>query len=244
MSEKYKFSDPEGTYFMTMSVVGWIDLFTRPELKHVILDSLKYCQREKGLVINAWCLMHSHLHLIARTSKVPLQEIMRDFKKFTSKEIIKVINRINESRKSWMLDMFSGVADGLKRVENYKVWQDGNHPELIFSSEFQKQKLNYVHQNHVEAEFVCEPEYYLYNSARDYRSNWKGLIEIEATELKENWHALQTRANLGFQKQKLNYVHQNHVEAEFVCEPEYYLYNSARDYCSNWKRLIEIELLS
>lgn len=179
MSEKYKFHDPEGTYFITTSIVGWIDLFTRPELKHVIIDSLKYCQKEKGLVINAWCLMPSHLHLIARTSKVPMPDIMRDFKKFTAKEIIKVIKRINESRRGWVLDMFSEVADGVKRVDYYKVWQDGNHPELIFSSEFENQKLNYLHNNPVEAEFVDEPEYYLYSSARDYRTNQKGLLEIE-----------------------------------------------------------------
>jgi putative transposase len=132
VSEKYKFTDPEGTYFITSSIVAWIDLFTRPELKHVVIDSLKHCQKEKGLVINAWCLMPSHLHLIARTTKAPLPDIMRDFKKFTAKEIIKVIHRINESRSAWMLDMFSQVADGLKRIDNYKVWQDGNHPELIF----------------------------------------------------------------------------------------------------------------
>ena len=179
MSEKYKFTDPEGMYFITSSIVGWIDLFTRPELKHVIIDSLRHCQKEKGLVINAWCLMPSHLHLIARTTKVPLPDIIRDFKKFTAKEIVKVINRINESRSGWMLDMFSEVADGLKRVGNYKVWQDGNHPELIFSPEFQKQKLNYVHYNPVEAEFVDEPEYYLYSSARDYRTSRTGLLEIE-----------------------------------------------------------------
>ncbi|MEX0966586.1 MAG: hypothetical protein WD077_05075 [Bacteroidia bacterium] len=47
MSEKYKFDDPEGIYFVTTSVVFWIDLFTRKELKHIILNSLQYCQGEK-----------------------------------------------------------------------------------------------------------------------------------------------------------------------------------------------------
>ena len=101
---------------------------------------------------------------------------MRDFKKITSKNIIKVINRINKSRKDWM--PVSQVADGLKRVENYKVCQDGNHPELIFSADFQKQKLDYLRFNPVEAEYVDEPEYYLYSNARDYRTNQKGLLEI------------------------------------------------------------------
>jgi putative transposase len=83
MSEKYKFRDPEGMYFVTMATVGWVDLFTRKELKHVIIDSLRHCQKEKGLVIHAWCLMPSHLHMIVSTRKEPLPDIMRDFKKFT-----------------------------------------------------------------------------------------------------------------------------------------------------------------
>jgi RHS repeat-associated protein len=129
MSEKYKFHDPHGMYFVTMATVGWVDLFTRFELKHVIIDSLRYCQKEKGLVIHAWCLMPSHLHLII-SSENSLSGILRDFKKHTSKELIATIDRINESRKGWMLDLFSEVADHLRRVKNYKVWQDGNHPEL------------------------------------------------------------------------------------------------------------------
>ena len=71
------------------------------------------------------------------------------------------------------LEMFSDVADGLKRVKNYKVWQDGNHPILLFSNEVLQQKLDYlpvrqagVHMNLVVAEFVDEPEYYWYSSAR------------------------------------------------------------------------------
>ena len=67
----------------------------------------------------------------------------------------------------------------LKLLKNYKVWQDGNHPELLFSNEFLQQKLEYVHMNPVVAEFVDEPEYYWYSSARDYYTKQKGLLEIE-----------------------------------------------------------------
>ncbi len=58
------------TYFMTMTVEDWIDLFTRVNQKQLIVDSLKYCQENKGLNIFGWCLMPSHLHLIANT-KIP-----------------------------------------------------------------------------------------------------------------------------------------------------------------------------
>lgn len=49
MSSKYKVSDQEMLYFLTFTVIDWVDLFTRPVLKHVIIDSLKFCQQSKGL---------------------------------------------------------------------------------------------------------------------------------------------------------------------------------------------------
>jgi putative transposase len=181
MSEKYKFYDPSGIYFVTITTVGWVDLFTRSELKHVVIDSLRHCQNAKGLVIHAWCLMPSHLHLII-SSENNLSDILRDFKKFTSKELITTIKRINESRKGWILDLFSEVADHLKRVKNYKVWQDGNHPEILTSAKFIRQKLNYLHNNPVKDEIVDEPEDYRFSSARDYYSNKKGYLRIDMIE--------------------------------------------------------------
>ncbi|HET9053790.1 MAG TPA: transposase [Cyclobacteriaceae bacterium] len=168
-------------YFVTLTTVGWVDLFTRPELKHVIIDSLKYCQKEKGLIIRAWCLMPSHLHMIIQ-AETNLSDIMRDFKKFTSKELIKTIKRINESRKGWMLDLFSEVADGIQRAVYYKVWQDGNHPELLVSAWFTEQKLEYLHLNPVNDEIVDEAEEYRYSSARDYYCGKPGYLEVVKIE--------------------------------------------------------------
>jgi hypothetical protein len=111
-----------------------------------------------------------------------LSGILRGFKKFTSKELIRVIGRINESRRSWMLDLFSEVAYHLKRVKNYKVWQDGNHPEILTSAKFTQQKLNYLHKKPVADEIVHEPKEYRYSSARDYYSSKKGYLELTKIE--------------------------------------------------------------
>ncbi len=70
-----------------------------------------------------------------------------------------------------MLELFGQVADGLRRVSNYKIWQDGNHPELLITPKFARQKLSYIHDNLVAKEIVDEPENYLFSSARDYYSN-------------------------------------------------------------------------
>jgi len=183
MSEKYKFIDPAGAYFTTTTVVGWVDLFTRLELKHLIVESLKYCQREKGLVMHAWCLMPSHLHFIVSTQGDSLSNIFRDFKKYTAKRIIEELRMNHESRRGWILDLFGEVRDGLKRITYNKVWQDGNHPILLYDKKITAQKLNYIHNNPVVDGIVSAPEDYLYSSARDYCFGVKGILDLELLDL-------------------------------------------------------------
>ena len=179
MSGKYKIDDKEGIYFVTLTAIDWVDIFTRRELKLTIVDSLKYCQQNKGLIIYAWCLMHSHLHMIVGAKAgFDLSAILRDMKKHTAKEIIKKINDEPESRREWMLHRFEYAGKYLKRITNYKVWQDGNHAKHIITSEFMKQKLDYIHNNPVEEMIVAEPQHYLFSSAMNYAGE-TGLIDVE-----------------------------------------------------------------
>ena len=181
MSEKYKFKDPEGLYFTTSTIVFWIDIFTRKEFKHIIIDALCHCHEHKGLRIHARCLMPSHLHLVISSQDQSLSAIMRDFKKFTAKALITQIELINESRKDWLLRAFKRAGKDLKRINDYKVWQDGNQPKQIETNHFLDQKLDYIHLNPVESEIVDEPEQYLFSSARDY-AGIKGLLPVDLLE--------------------------------------------------------------
>jgi len=97
-----------------------------------------------------------------------LSDILRDFKTFTSKNIIKQIVDEPESRREWMLEYFSNACKQLTRNQKYKVWQDGNQAKEIFSTKFLYEKLNYIHQNPVENFIVEKPEDYLFSSARNY----------------------------------------------------------------------------
>ena len=166
-------------YFVTMTVEDWVDIFTRPVYKKIIVDSIKHCQKEKGLEVYAWCLMTNHLHMIIsnKDGKV-LTDIIRDFKKFTSKEILRAIQSENESRRDWMLNRFEYAGLNDKKIKNYKFWQEGNEAKEIISPEFMMQKLYYIHENPVKEEIVEESWEYLYSSARDYCERSKGLIDI------------------------------------------------------------------
>ena len=180
MSNKYKFIDQEGHYFITMTVVGWIDVFTRDVYRDILLDSWRYCQLKKGLQIHAWVLMTNHAHMIvSRMSEQLLQDIMRDLKKFSSSRIIREIEtNKRESRSNWMLNIFREAGRYNCNNKNYQFWIQDNHPFLLSNNFLYTQKFNYLHQNPVKAGFVLAPEEWKYSSAVDYYTNRKGLIEI------------------------------------------------------------------
>ncbi len=177
----YKIRNKEGTYFITFAVVEWVDVFTRREYRDIVLDSLKYCQQAKGLIVYAWCIMSNHVHLIVGSKENNLSELLRDFKKFTSKAILKAIEGSeHESRKDWMLEIIKREGSNNSRNQVYQFWRQENHPIELYSEEFTEQKLNYIHMNPVKAGIVEKEEEYLYSSCRDYYNGKKlGYLSIE-----------------------------------------------------------------
>ena len=138
-------------------------------IRFLLVKSIKYCQLNKGLELYAYCIMPGQVHLIAKaTGEYTLSEILRDFKKYTSKKIVEQVQEEPESRREWLLLFFSNEADRIKRNFNFKVWQDGNQPKEIYSNKFFYEKINYIHQNPVQDLIVEKPEDYLFSSARNY----------------------------------------------------------------------------
>jgi putative transposase len=177
--EGYRIRDQHATHFLTFSVVGWIDLFTRKVYKDILIDSLRYCQKNKGIILNAFVIMSNHLHLIARAiDGFTLSDFSRDFKRHTHKTMMSVIQSEMESRRLWMLHQFAYYASRHSHNENYQIWTNNNHPEELTSSAMTSVKLNYIHQNPVRAGIVSEAEDYIYSSASNY-CNRKGILAIE-----------------------------------------------------------------
>jgi REP element-mobilizing transposase RayT len=167
------------TYYITLTVVNWVDVFTRKNHVEAIIDSLKYCQKEKGLVIFAYCIMSNHIHMLVNTDEpFLLKDTIRDFKKFTSKKIISQIQNEPESRREWMLEQFSQAALKSEKHKSYKFWQPGNHAIEIYSSKFVWEKINYIHKNPVRAGFVKEDFHWMYSSASNYQE-MESVLEVE-----------------------------------------------------------------
>jgi REP element-mobilizing transposase RayT len=165
MSELRK-ANTDLPYFITFTVAGWIDIFTRQRYCDIIVQSLQYCIRFKNLEVYGFVIMPSHVHLIARSTSNKMASTIRDLKSFTAKEILKSIEQEGgESRKEWLLHMFEYFARFKQQNARHMFWDKTNHPVELSSPELFDQTMDYIHNNPVEAGYVLQPEMWTYSSA-------------------------------------------------------------------------------
>jgi REP element-mobilizing transposase RayT len=176
VSTAYKIIDKEKAYFLTFQIVGWVDIFTRKIYRDIVIDSLIFCQQQKGLNLFAYVIMSNHIHLLAQSEFGDLSGFIRDFKNYTSRKILDYIDNGVESRKEWMNIVFK-YHGKFKHNQINQIWTHENHAELIYSENFIRQKLNYIHENPVRSGIVAKAEDYLYSSARNY-ADLENLINV------------------------------------------------------------------
>ena len=169
MSRKSKIRDQEAVHFVTFTVIQWLDIFIRPEYRDVFLESIRYCQRYKGLEVYAYCIMSSHIHMIiARHGKQELQDVIRDIKKYTSSKIIEAVNNNPQvSSRELLMWLFEKAGTYNPHNERYQFWQQHSHPIELNTNEKLNQRLDYIHNNPVVAGLVRYLEHYLFTAVRE-----------------------------------------------------------------------------
>ena len=126
----YKIRDQSKPHFITFTVVDWLDVFTRQRYKDILIDSLNYYIQNKGMILYAYVIMSNHAHLIIQSNNHDLSGLIRDFKKFTSKRILKSILEEPESRREWLLDRMEKATESHNRNKTYQFWKYNNHPGI------------------------------------------------------------------------------------------------------------------
>ncbi len=179
MSDSYQIKDQYALYFITLSVVFWLDIFTRESYRRILLESFSYCRRQKYLEIYAYVIMSNHVHMMVSSTNGTLSNTIRDLKKFTSNNIIEKVKSNKESRRRWLLREFKYAASRHKRNANFQVWTHNNHAVELRTNQMIDQRLNYFHQNPVKSGIVENALDYLYSSARNYCDYNDVLIEID-----------------------------------------------------------------
>ena len=153
MSDAYAFGQTGGMYYITSTVVGWVDVFTRKRYRDILLEGLAFSSEHKKVSLHAWVIISNHVHFIASVpDDVSMGDVLRDFKSFTSKAVMRSIEiEPGESRKEWMLPLLRKTING-QNVSRF--WQSGNHAVSLFSQPVIRQKLDYLHNNPVRAGWV------------------------------------------------------------------------------------------
>jgi len=178
---RYKIYNDQQPYFLTMTVVEWIPLFANPENVSVILDSLQFVQKERGVILYAYVIMEHHLHLIA--SAPELAKTMKEFKSFTARKIIDYFEKRSSTP---LLKELEKAKLPHKTGSDYQLWQEGNHPQEIFSEQTLVQKIEYIHNNPVRRGYIDEAKHWRYSSARSYEG-MEGLLEV-CTDWRDERH--------------------------------------------------------
>lgn len=181
MKEGYVIRDQTLPHFITATVVDWIDVFTRQTYRDIVIESLDYCIKNKGMILYGYVIMSNHIHLVLQSSEGNLSDLIRDFKKFIAAKVLEKIQIEPESRRDWMLERFKLATESHSRNKNYQFWQYGNHPEEIYTNKFMWSKLDYIHLNPVRAGIVEKASHYVYSSASNY-VNDTGLLKIEKAD--------------------------------------------------------------
>jgi REP element-mobilizing transposase RayT len=156
-------------YFITSTVNHWIPLFHRADYAEIILEALSF-RAEKGQIrINAYIIMPNHIHMMLTVNEGhTLTDFIRDFHKFTAKRIIETLEMENNR----VLERFRVES----RDRKIQVWRKTHSPKQITSWKFFLQKLEYIHNNPLNARWrLCErPEEYAYSSAGVYMAVSRG----------------------------------------------------------------------
>jgi REP element-mobilizing transposase RayT len=169
MTNSYRvFTDKHYAYFVTWTVIDWLPLFAEPRYRQIVLDSLGYLRTNMHTQLNAFVVMSSHVHAVLWPDDgINLSDITRDFKRFTSRKISR------EAEQQDAIQLISSFKNArgenrAQKISTYQVWQEGSHPEAIFTEKFAKQKIDYIHLNPVRAGIVKTAEEWIYSSARAY----------------------------------------------------------------------------
>lgn len=168
---RYKITEPSQPHFVTLTVLHWIPVFTRPETVNILFETLRHLRKE-SLVVYAYVVLENHCHFVLQSD-----DLGRDIRRLKSWSAKQMIQYLSSNGVKQILDQLALYKKAHKDDRAYQFWQEGVHPELIQNDAMMKQKIDYIHHNPVKRGYVDEAEHWRYSSARNY-AGITGLLEV------------------------------------------------------------------
>jgi putative transposase len=168
--------NPDHLYFVTTKAVDYAHLFRRDLMKRLLVDALDCLRLRERLTLYAFVIMPNHIHLVIQCPVAyPVRDLVRDYKKHTADRIIRHYQGENNQQALQFL------AAKAPPEQKYTVWEAGYQAKEVFSPDFLKQKMEYIHNNPCQPHWclVAEPEAYLWSSARFYLTGKPVIIPVK-----------------------------------------------------------------
>jgi REP element-mobilizing transposase RayT len=175
----YRIVEEHALYFVTFSVVEWLPVFVTEAPCQIITESLNFCHREKHMRINAYVIMPTHFHAILFDEDFESQRLRRSvtaLRKYTGRQLTRYCLEAQSECFSATVKAKAG------KDRKYRFWQDGIHPEAIYSEAFWRQKFNYLHENPCRKGLVWEPAHWRFSSAGWWVEGMESDVPLTAVE--------------------------------------------------------------
>lgn len=166
----------ETFFFVTTTVVSFLDVFSNYKCCEALITNIKFYQTRFEFEILGYVIMPSHFHWIVEVKPElgTISDIMRDIKKYSAWDIMEILKQEN---KNDLLNVFERNAKEFEDRKR-KFWMKRFDDQVIRDQKMFWTKLNYIHQNPVEAGLVERPEQYKYSSARNYINGDHSIISV------------------------------------------------------------------
>ncbi len=181
--DRFRLVDGVYVYFVTFTIIDWLPVFNNPEAAQILLDSLNFCIKEKGLRINAYVIMPNHMHMIVFDKNFENQRLRRtlsDFRKFTGRKLADYFDQNSSDY------MGQAIRRTVLKDRERQIWQPGWHAEGLLSEHFWEQKMNYIHDNPVRKGYVRLPENWRYSSAGFWLNGEESAVQVMPVESEED----------------------------------------------------------
>ena len=135
----------------------------------------------KGCFIISYVIMPNHLHFILYIpdSSAPIHQVIGEGKRFMAYQIVHILKKQNQVL---LLEKMKGgvTASEAKNKVRHKVFEDSFDCKACYSLEFIRQKINYIHINHIHPKWqlVQLPEEYVHSSASFYLTGEQGIYPV------------------------------------------------------------------
>ena len=178
--ETYRIHDDASVCFVTYSVVSWLPVFLIERACRIVTDSLAFCHAHKGLRVNAYAIMPTHMHAIVLDHlhrPAHLTAALNAFRRYTGRALAEHCVR---NQPCVFTEAFR-KAVGADRQRRF--WQFTRHPIAICSARFWQQKLEFIHGNPVRKGLVRYPEDWRFSSARYYATGNEEDEDVAITQI-------------------------------------------------------------